>query len=103
MSYVGYVFRPKKDEKCEEHPEVLAVRDVVTEADSMGFETTLMCQECYDDFNLAIKAAAEEARECDHCHSITITHRTKDPEEGFSGRFYNLCQACRKRMMYNFL
>ena len=99
MSFLhGHTVNMKKDAKCSKHPEMFAVKSVISEADSLGYETTEMCQQCYDEYVAAKKKKRAEPAHCDHCGGLKILAKTRDPEEGSMGPVYDLCRDCRVAM-----
>lgn len=87
---------------CDEHPDRVSVARIVGETDSWGSELMDVCQECLDEIN-----KEKETRISDHCeiHNGRGTNVTffRDPEEGFYGRVYTACEACRVKIINHFV
>lgn len=84
------------ENKCEEHPEVDAVVERVNECDSFGCDTTPMCKECKDEYLLELEKnpSVTLKGKCHICKTYGTVTPKKDPEEGFAGRYYDLCDNC---------
>ena len=72
---------------------------VVGETDNMGSELIYLCDEHY----IATKAAHDEKQKslhvCDICKTLSEDCiKMRDPEEGLTGRLYDMCPDCRQRM-----
>lgn len=79
---------------CDIHSNRLAVARVQGETDSFGCEYNDCCQECLDEINRYAKEGRSGT--CDWCHSYSSDLRdTRDYDEGFSGRIYQVCLPCR--------
>lgn len=83
---------------CDQHPDRPAVARIQGETDSFGAELNDMCQECLDDDRKAM-AEADHSGVCDWCKNRAPRVRPqRDYEEGMSGRVYDVCDACIKRV-----
>lgn len=83
---------------CDQHPDRPAVARIQGETDSFGAELNDMCQECLDEDRKAM-AEADHSGVCDWCKNKAPRVRPqRDYEEGMSGRVYDVCDACIKRV-----
>ena len=83
---------------CDQHPDRPAVARVQGETDSFGAELIDMCQECLDE-DRREQAEADHSGVCDWCKNPASRVRPqRDYEEGMSGRVYDVCDACIKRV-----
>ena len=79
----------------EGHENVLAVKRIQGESDSLGAELIDMCQACYDKYLAEIEEP--EAKNCDWCNCLTMDIKpTRDPDEGSCGPVYYVCSGCRR-------
>lgn len=82
---------------------VLAVRELCTEADSMGAEWTPLCQDCLNEAEIAREEAANEMDDCEIGNHRALDVRPwRDPEEGSNGPVYMACAECRANAMREF-
>jgi hypothetical protein len=83
---------------CDDHPDRPAVARVQGETDSFGAELNDMCQECLDEHR-QWQAESDHSGVCDWCknHAPRLRPR-RDYEEGMSGRVYDVCDPCIKRV-----
>jgi len=80
--------------RCDNHPERLAIARIQGETDSMGAELIDCCGPCAVNAREAAKLTAID-RECDRCHRLfDKLENYRDPDEGISGRLYQLCEGC---------
>lgn len=88
-------------QKCDEHPDRLAIARIQGETDSFGCEMYDVCQECLDEHRAYLKSpeAAEHRKGiCEWCKNPADDLRDRrDYEEGLYGRVYRVCGACVKR------
>lgn len=84
-----------------EGKQVLAVKRVQGETDSMGCEMSDFCQSCFDKFQAECKKAEEELAEmlvtCNYCKGqvpYKLITQKRDWEEGSCGRLYDVCLSC---------
>ncbi|MDF3208452.1 MULTISPECIES: hypothetical protein [Mesorhizobium] len=83
---------------CDDHPDRPAVARIQGETDSFGSERNDMCQECLDEHREYMKNA-DHSGACDWCKQHKPHLRPqRDYEEGMSGRVYEVCDACIKRV-----
>lgn len=76
------------------HENIPALKNVVGEVDSFGYENHHMCQECYDACLAAPDPMANGS--CEWCKKeSTNLAPTRDYDEGSSGPVYYVCQQCR--------
>jgi hypothetical protein len=97
MSYLpGQFIGVQKNAKCEKHPNKPATHCLVTEADSMGYETRNMCQKCYNYYQRTKKQTEPVLSTCDWCKATGVELKPiRDHEEGMSGPIYHVCDNCR--------
>lgn len=83
--------------KCYRHPKKVATHNIVTEVDSFGYESTHMCNKCYNH----IKRSRDRIvlNDCDLCHAkdVEVTS-VQDPEEGAGGCTYDACSECARKI-----
>lgn len=94
----GSLLSLPKNAMCdtEGHVTTPAVKNVVGECDSMGHESILMCQACYDKYRAEVAASATEEQHCDWCNAMkTDVKPYRDFEEGSYGPVYSVCRDCR--------
>jgi hypothetical protein len=92
-SMPGSVFNPVRGTKCDEHPEVDAVKRVQGETDSFGAEYTFMCRHCLDKFNEYRSKPVEGY--CDWCKNFFVgLLNRRDYDEGMCGPVYRVCVPC---------
>lgn len=92
----GSLLKVEKGSMCETegHENIPATANVVGECDSMGYENTHMCEDCYEAYNNSPDPL--EKGECDWCKKDSDNLRpTRDIDEGFNGPVYYVCQSCR--------
>ena len=86
----GSCIKVPKGAKCDTHPQRKATKRVVGETDSFGSEVIDMRDECYQKF----KQEPDPVGYCDRCNCQAELKSIRDPEEGSSGRVYQLCETC---------
>lgn len=83
---------------CDEHSDRPAVARIQGETDSFGAELNDMCRECLDAYRDEMKNA-DWSGKCDWCgHHKPRLRPRRDYEEGMSGRVYDVCDDCIKRI-----
>jgi hypothetical protein len=93
-SLPGAVLFVPANATCDKHPKRPAVKRVQGETDSMGFEATDMCQQCYDKY-LKEKPNLNTSGVCDWCgHHKQHRRPRRDYDEGTSGPVYMVCDGC---------
>lgn len=87
-----------KGATCDQHPDRPAVVRVQGETDSFGCEMIDMCEECRQ-ADIEEQRNADTSGTCEWCkqHAPRLRHR-RDYEEGMSGRVYEVCDDCIKRV-----
>ena len=88
-------------QRCDVHPDRLAVARIQGETDSFGCEMHDMCQQCIDehrDYLKSPEAAEHRKGTCEWCKNPADDLRDRrDFEEGLYGRVYRVCGACVRR------
>ena len=79
---------------CDKHPERIAITRIQGETDSMGAEYIDCCELCAETTRTAAAMSAVDV-ECDGCHTPSSELKNyRDPDEGTTGRLYQLCPKC---------
>lgn len=92
----GATYKSSQGMVCDNHPDRLAVVRIQGETDSFGSEMHDLCQECADQMRESYRQAQEGV--CDWCSAESTDLRDfRDMDEGFSGRIYSVCGACRRK------
>lgn len=87
--------------KCDEHPEVDAVKRICTESDSFGSEYANLCQACVEEHEQAIKEKESDPSQWARCKCGNEEPRLisyRDPDEGMHGPVYEHCSKCHEKM-----
>lgn len=87
--------------KCDEHPEVDAIKRICTESDSFGSEYANLCQACVDEHEQAIKEKESDPSQWERCKCGNKEPRLisyRDMEEGMHGPVYEHCSKCHEKM-----
>lgn len=80
--------------KCDDHPEVDAVKRVQGETDSFGCEYILMCQVCVDAF-AKYRETEDTSGQCGWCKEHAERRlKRRDYDEGMGGPVYDVCIPC---------
>lgn len=88
IGQVGSLWKPPKNRRCNEHPDRLAVWDVLTEPSIFGSEYTPYCRECY---NERVEAwEIDKVGWCEHCEK----HRAISGYTMPDGEAIHLCNEC---------
>lgn len=99
-TYRGDLFLAGRNIMCDKHNKKIALAAIQGETDSMGCEYIFACQECVDEY--LKNHNNEQEMYCEQCGLLKKTKPRRDPEEGSSGRLYNICNECNKQMIDNF-
>lgn len=87
-----------KGTMCDDHLDRPAVARIQGETDSMGSELNDMCQECLDEYRES-ERTRDRSGYCEWCkQQASYVAPMRDFEEGMSGRLYDVCNDCRKRV-----
>lgn len=96
----GDIFLCGQGHSCINHENIIAEAAIQTETDSMGCEYKFVCPMCLTQH--LKNCNNEQELYCEHCGLLKNTKPRRDPEEGSSGRLYNICDECNKEMIDNF-
>ncbi len=84
---------------CEDHPDRIAVMQIVGETDSFGSEFIYACQECLDNHREMMKKDGGAMDYiCDRCKKPLACLPARDPNEGNAGPVYWVCASCARIM-----
>mgnify|MGYP003560087988 FL=1 len=91
---------------CYTHHHIKATHRICSEADSFGAEYYNMCDECWDEYQAAIKAKLEDPEQWESCpkcrnHVPRLTSY-RDPDEGMCGPVYEACPDCVSKFWKSF-
>ena len=91
---------------CYTHQHIKATHRICSEADSFGAEYYNMCDECWDEYQAAIKAKLEDPEQWESCpkcrnHVPRLTSY-RDPDEGMCGPVYEACPDCVSKFWKSF-
>ena len=91
---------------CYTHHDIKATHRICSEADSFGAEYYNMCDECWDEYQAAIKAKLEDPEQWESCpkcrnHVPRLTSY-RDPDEGMCGPVYEACPDCVSKFWKSF-
>lgn len=99
----GQTLKPKENMTCETHEDRVATHRVVGETDSFGSEIMHLCDECYQEMRQQIEKEKETPKQCEICKKMkSDVSLSRDPAEGNYGPLYNMCIACRAKIMEDF-
>lgn len=104
-SYVpGQQLKVPDGTMCDEHADRPATHRIVGESDSFGSELVDFCEECYQKYQKAKSSALLEEKYCEICKNMKkFVKPRRDPEEGSSGRVYEMCSLCHSKMIDDFV